>query len=217
MVKKMKGGSLTNTTTTALSSPINTNTIIICFFAIICGLLLLICYILNNKNISTLFTTPSRINNETIINTNSTTPFNDPYAPPLKPNLSFLQSLQTSQPLISQSPANAINIQTRGYETDFTQIGFLTKKGIIENEPKILPLMGRKTSNARDKYQYYTISNSGNVNTKLPIRKDGRNCVDEYGCNEIFNNDTVYVEGYNDTFKATVFENSTFRYIPVSM
>lgn len=118
----------------------------------------------------------------------------------------------------------SINIQTRGFSSEFTQIGILTretgnskhKNNIekIDNDPKILPLMGRRIMNGRDKYQYYTISNSGNVNTKLPIRKEGRNCINEYGCDPLYNGDIVFVEGYGDKFKATIYENEIFRYIP---
>jgi hypothetical protein len=118
----------------------------------------------------------------------------------------------------------SINMQTRGFSPEFTQMGILTRETgnskyknnieIIDNDPKILPLMGRRVMNGRDKYQYYTISNSGNVNTKLPIRKEGRNCINEYGCDPLYNGDIVFVEGYGDKFKATIYENEIFRYIP---
>ena len=79
----------------------------------------------------------------------------------------------------------------------------------------ILPLMGRKHMSGRDKWQYYTISGSGNLNTKLPISVNGKSCTGEYGCDDIFNGDIVYVEGYNDTFRVTMYENNMFQYIPV--
>jgi hypothetical protein len=78
----------------------------------------------------------------------------------------------------------------------------------------ILPLMGRRNMAGRDKWQYYTISNTGNLNTKLPVSVNGKSCTGEYGCDDITNGDVVYVEGYNDTFKATIYENSLFNYIP---
>jgi hypothetical protein len=78
----------------------------------------------------------------------------------------------------------------------------------------ILPLMGRRLMSGMDKWQYYTISNTGNMNTKLPVSLKGRSCSGEYGCDSINNGDMVYVEGYNDTFKVTVYENSRFNYIP---
>jgi hypothetical protein len=66
----------------------------------------------------------------------------------------------------------------------------------------------------RDKWQYYTISNTGFMNTKLPVYINGKNCIGEYGCDILNNGDNVYVEGYNTTFRVTIYENSQFRYIP---
>jgi hypothetical protein len=93
----------------------------------------------------------------------------------------------------------------------YTQVGILTRSVKKGNEDLILPLMGRRTGRY-DKMQYYTMSNTGPVNTKLPISKNGKSCTGEYGCDEINNGDTVYVEGYSDTFKATVYESGQFSY-----
>lgn len=143
--------------------------------------------------------------------------FNDLYSPPLKNDGMFFPldgNLSGSPPIINQSN-RAINIQTRGYNPEFTQVGILTSETKLnKNEPKILPLMGRRILNGRSKYQYYTISNSGVVNTKLPIIKDGRNCMNENGCDEIYGGTIVMVDGYNENFKATIYENEMFRYIP---
>jgi hypothetical protein len=74
--------------------------------------------------------------------------------------------------------------------------------------------MGRKLMTGREKWQYYTMATNGNMNTKLPISVNGKSCTSEYGCDSINNGDNVFVEGYNDTFKVTVYENSGFNYIP---
>ena len=98
-----------------------------------------------------------------------------------------------------------------GPKTQYTQVGILTRSTKKGNEDLILPLMGRRTGRY-DKMQYYTMSNTGPVNTKLPISKNGKSCTGEYGCDEIMNGDTVYVEGYSDTFKTTVYESGQFSY-----
>ena len=90
-------------------------------------------------------------------------------------------------------------------------MGILTRIG---GGDLILPLMGRRTMTGRDKYEYYAISNTGNINTKLPISVNGKSCTSEYDCDDINNGDTVYVQGYNDAFQVTMYENSNFRYIP---
>ena len=134
----------------------------------------------------------------------------DPYNPPLR-NDGYYFPRDSAD--VRRIP---INIKTRGTGMDYTQIGILTRPNIrnSHNGEMILPLMGRRLMNGRDKWQYYTISNTGNMNTKLPVSLKGKSCTGEYGCDEINNNDTVYVEGYNDTFVATIYENSTFSYIP---
>jgi hypothetical protein len=75
----------------------------------------------------------------------------------------------------------------------------------------ILPLMGRRTMNGRDKYQYYTTAQNGT--TKLPITFKGRNGMNEYGCDELYNSEIVDVQGYNNKFKVTMYENGNNQYI----
>ena len=118
-----------------------------------------------------------------------------------------------SPPLKKETYGLPINISTQGPEMQYTQLGILTR----ENSPDdlILPLMGRRNMTSRDKYQYYTMTNSaGNINTKLPISVKGKSCTSDLGCDEVFNGDVVYVEGYKDTFRATIYENSLYKYIP---
>lgn len=146
---------------------------------------------------------------------------NDAYSPPLKNDGMYfpddMGNIRSSidirgQPAIAPTAIVPINIQTRGYSASYTQIGILTR---TKGGDMILPLMGRRIMNGRSKLQYYTISNTGSVNTKLPISVNGKSCSGEYGCDEMSNGDTVYVEGYNDIFKATIYENNMFSYLPV--
>jgi len=151
----------------------------------------------------------------------------NPYGPPLRNDGAYFPRDAADMPIIvddspsvpsvaSLSPSVRrgipINIETRGLSMDYTQLGILTKeKG---GEPLILSLMGRRLTSGIDKWQYYTISNTGQMNTKLPVSVKGRSCSGEYGCDPIYSGDMVYVEGYNDVFRATVYENSRFNYIP---
>jgi hypothetical protein len=116
---------------------------------------------------------------------------------------------QNDSLMLSGAGAVPVNIESRGPSPAYTQIGILTRGS---GGDLILPLMGRRL--IRDKMQYYTISNTGNMNTKLPISKNGKSCTGEYGCDEVYDGDTVFVEGYSDTFRATIYENSRFNYIP---
>ncbi len=103
-----------------------------------------------------------------------------------------------------------INIQTQSGDSAYRQVGILTRMNGAE---MILPLMGRPLFTNRDKWNFYTMSDK-NAMIKLPLTNKGRSCTDEYGCDNLYNGDSVYVEGYNDAFKVTVYDNQVMRYIP---
>jgi hypothetical protein len=126
-------------------------------------------------------------------------PLMDPYNPPVKMDPTYVAA------------GLPINVPTRGFPAAYSQIGILTRNG---RGDLILPLMGRRSINGGSKKQYYTMSNSGNFSAKLPVSVNGKSCTSEYGCEEISNGDIVYVEGYSDIFRATIYENGLFSYIP---
>jgi len=134
--------------------------------------------------------------------TNRPQTLEDPYVPPVKKTDDYLPPIQTRLPPISLTPHPPCLI------IEYSQMGILVRQGT----DMILPLMGRKLYSRRDKFQYYTISNTGNVNTKLPVRFKGQNGMSEYGCDEISSRDMVYVEGYKDIFEATIYENNSYVY-----
>jgi hypothetical protein len=105
-----------------------------------------------------------------------------------------------------------INIQTNAVETTYRQVGILTPLNGNEKN-NILPLMGRILFNRRDLWNYYTISNQHN-NVKLPISVKGKSALTENGVDKVYNGDTVYVEGVNDAYKVTIYDNDTIRYLP---
>jgi hypothetical protein len=136
---------------------------------------------------------------------------NDPYAPPLKNDGLYFRGDSSDIRGVPPPIQIPVNIETRGVISSYSQVGILTNSG---PDNLILPLMGRRHMAGRDKWQYYTISNTGMVNTKLPVSVKGKSCTSEYGCDSIMNGDQIYVEGYNSTFNATIYENGTFSYIP---
>ena len=127
----------------------------------------------------------------------------NPYAAPLR-NDSY--SIPTTQDVRGLP----INIRTQGIDAPYRQIGILTR---LSGPETILPLMGKPLLSNRDKWQFYTLSDKNN-SIKLPLSNKGKSCTSEYGCDNIYNGDSVYVEGYNDAFKATVYDNAVMRYIP---
>ena len=117
-------------------------------------------------------------------------------------------------PLRNTNPEYAtgvtINVSTRAKDSPYTQVGILTR---INGKETILPLMGRQLYANRDKWQFYTMSDQNN-SVKLPVSSNGKSCTGEYGCDNLTNGDTVYLEGYNDAFKVTLYDNNVMRYIP---
>ena len=135
----------------------------------------------------------------------------NPYSPPLRDERYFIQDVDYIPP--NKVPINvSTNIGATPTDTAYRQMGILTPLNGASKD-NILPLMGRPLFTSRQKFQYYTISNQHN-NIKLPISVKGRSGLDEYGVDEVFDGDTVYVEGYNDAFKVTKYDNNTIKYLP---
>jgi hypothetical protein len=105
-----------------------------------------------------------------------------------------------------------INVSTQGTDdSEFRQIGILTP--VSGNEERILPLMGRPLFTRRDKWNFYTLNDKNNM-IKLPVKVRGQSGTSEYGCDNVYNGDTVYVEGYKEAFKVTAYDNNVTRYLP---
>lgn len=121
----------------------------------------------------------------------------DPYAPPLR----------------NESPQMAINVSTNvgAVDSNYRQVGLLNT---LNSKAGVIPLMGRPLYTNRDKWQYYTMSDQQN-SVKLPISYNGKSCTNEYGCDRLNNGDTVYVEGVNEAYKITLYDNDTIRYLPM--
>jgi hypothetical protein len=135
----------------------------------------------------------------------------NPYAPPLKDVVIPTSHASRGVPInLSTNIGAAIN-------TSYQQIGLLTKANAGSNssssDPVIMPLMGKPLFTSRDKWLFYTISDKNN-SMKLPIIIKGRNALSEIGVDSVYTGDTVYVQGYNDQFKVTLYENASPQYIP---
>ena len=128
----------------------------------------------------------------------------DPYVPPLRDDRFLIAGRDVRG-------AVPINVPTQGVDTNYRQVGILTR---LNGPETILPLMGRPLITNRDKWNFYCMSDKNNA-IKLPVTNAGKSCTSEYGCDNLYNGDSVYVEGYIDAFKVTMYDNNTIRYIPV--
>jgi hypothetical protein len=135
----------------------------------------------------------------------------DPYAAPYKDDRYLVPELTHISPIRNSIPIN-ISTNIGAVDATYRQMGIITPLNGASKD-NILPLMGRPLFTNRDKWQYYTISNQHN-NVKLPISFKGKSGLNDYGVDQIFNGDTIYVEGYNEAFRVTVYENDTIKYLP---
>ena len=103
-----------------------------------------------------------------------------------------------------------INIPTRGYDTNYQQVGTL------QLDDKILPLYGKPRWTGAHRWNYYT--NTDGYNTiKLPVfNSQNRNCLDDNGCDELYDGDNAIIPQYgkNKTFSVSVYQLDKPRYIP---
>jgi hypothetical protein len=141
----------------------------------------------------------------------------NPYTPPLRDDRYFNQYGSSS---LGGAMGGAmggdirggipINVPTRSVDSAYRQVGILTR---VNGAETILSLMGRPLFPSRDNWQFYTMSDK-NHSVKLPVTYKRRSCTSDQGCDNIYNGDTVYVEGYNDAFKATIYDTAMQYSIP---
>lgn len=106
-----------------------------------------------------------------------------------------------------------VNVPTRGYSTGYQQVGVLVENDNNQDK-KLLPLFGEQTWAGSRQWKYYT-SSDGYQSVKLPVLNNNKNCQDTYGCDEIYDGQTVSVQGYdNRNFKANIYKLDGPRYIP---
>ena len=112
-------------------------------------------------------------------------------------------------------PMNVVGIHTNiGYvDTAYRQVGILGPMYMStpnENKQDLLILMGRPLYVNRNKWQYYALSNQRN-GIKLTVFVKGKSSTNEYGVDEVYSNDEVRVQGYQNRYKVDLYENN---YLP---
>ena len=103
-----------------------------------------------------------------------------------------------------------INVPTRGEPPSYQQVGILTD---TDNSENIKPLYGRQTYRGSNQWNYFTSLDS-HLATKIPIYLSDKDCTDEYGCKEIYKNDTLNIGDPGNEYKANIYLTHAPRYIP---
>jgi len=154
----------------------------------------------NNQSNTGLYPHPgssySNIENDVLLN---------PYQAPLRDNRMFPNN---NNSFLNKMP---INVATQSYDTNYRQIGILTRNN--GTKETIIPLMGRPLIANRNKWNFYAMSENNNM-LKLPVSHNGKQCMAQNGCDDVYTGDIINVDGYNDSFKVTTYENNTPQYIP---
>jgi len=88
--------------------------------------------------------------------------------------------------------------------------GYMQQMGILLNaEGETLPLYGKEVRGRRDRYHYYTTTGGENL-YPIPVSHDGRDCVDDIGCQELYGNEAVSVTGKNGSFDVKMYRTDDF-------
>ena len=99
-------------------------------------------------------------------------------------------------------------LPTRGLPEAYQSMGVITM-----DDGKILPLYGRRTASRSDRFQYYTRTDSYNP-VQLPLRHKRRDCVDDIGCEELYDGDTVTIGPTKQTGRTTIYRFDGPTYVP---
>ena len=124
-----------------------------------------------------------------------------------------LSGPERQYPYVMSKTAVPINMATRGYVTEYQQLGALYSIGNGPRKTRVLPLYGKPTYPGSNKWLYYTGTDDYHT-VKIPIFKEGRKCGGDFGCDELYTDDLVNVSPYNCKFKVELYDLEKPRYLP---
>jgi len=99
-------------------------------------------------------------------------------------------------------------LATRGIPESYQSMGVITM-----DDGQVLPLYGRRTASRSDRFQYYTRTDTYNP-VQLPVRHKNRDCVDDVGCDELMDGDSLKVSATGKEGKVSIYRFSGPTYIP---
>jgi len=123
-----------------------------------------------------------------------------------KPERDWMASPDYS--VLRPSIYNLPTVATRGIPEAYQQMGL-----IKTDENTVLPLYGRPTASRSDRFQYYSRTDTYNP-VQIPLRYNNRDCVDDIGCNELFDGDTVSLVPSGQRGQVTLYRLSGPTYVP---
>jgi hypothetical protein len=100
-----------------------------------------------------------------------------------------------------------INIPTQGLPESFQTVGLVNVDGAV------WPLYGRRTAGSRDRWNYYTRTDTFNP-VPIPIRFQKRDCMDDIGCQEILSGEHIKIDVVHKEGTAKMYKFDGPKYIP---
>lgn len=83
------------------------------------------------------------------------------------------------------NPTTLPTVATRGLPESFQTVGLLQYPG-----GDVKPLYGRRTAGSSDRWNYYTRTDTYNP-VPIPLSQGRRDCMEDTGCNEVFDGDNL--------------------------
>jgi len=87
--------------------------------------------------------------------------------------------------------------------------GFTQQMGIITGNGETLPLYGREVRGRRDRYHYYTTTGNQNLYS-VSIKHNARDCMEDIGCQELYGNEAVSVNGKTGSYTVNMYRTDDF-------
>jgi len=102
------------------------------------------------------------------------------------------------------------NLNTRPVE-QYTRIGYLYSE--TGNSQNIIPLYGRRVYSGSIKWNYYINTVDHAYTVTIPIEYKGKKCDSEYGCDELYDDDSIQIPEYGGLYKVKLYDRS-IKYMP---
>ena len=85
--------------------------------------------------------------------------------------------------------------------------------GLLLGGDEPLPLYGKESVTRRNQWHYYTTTPGFQI-YPLPVSSNGRDCMEDIGCNELYGNETLNVTGKDGVdFQAKIYRTENFPYM----
>ena len=88
--------------------------------------------------------------------------------------------------------------------------GYMQQMGILTGAgQETLPLYGKEVQGRRDRYHFYTTTGGENL-YPVPVAFNGRDCMEDIGCEELYGNESVSVTGKPGSYAVNMYRTDDF-------